>query len=82
MAENGITFDADVTQFYQGVASGGREQVFSYSGHGDYLLNMDLGKLGVHEGLFLKVRAEENWGELIHRESGAIMNPALLPSLP
>ena len=41
LEKRGIIFDADVTQFYQGVASGGREQEFMYGGHGDYVLNLD-----------------------------------------
>lgn len=54
-ARQGLTFDADVTQFYFGVTEGGLDRRFDYGGHGDYVINADLGKLGVHEGLFLKL---------------------------
>src|SRR5688500_4396162 len=62
-AQQGVTFDADVTQFYFGVTEGGLDRRFDYGGHGDYVLHADLGKLGVHQGLFLKLRAEHRFGE-------------------
>lgn len=81
-AEKGITFDADVTQFYYGVTSGGLERVFQYSGHGDYVMNVDAGKLGVQEGLFIKLRAEHRFGEPLATASGAFLPPMLLADLP
>ena len=36
-AQNGITLDADVTQFYFGVVEGGLDRKFDYGGHGDYV---------------------------------------------
>ena len=62
LAEQGITLDASVTQYYQGVTSGGRRQEFEYSGHGEYILNTDFGKLGIQDGLFMKIRAEHRFG--------------------
>ena len=79
---HGIAFDLDVAHFYQGVAAGGLDQRFRYGGHGDYVVNADLGKLGVQEGMFLKVRAEHRFGENINEESGAFLPPALLTDLP
>src|SRR5262245_39047879 len=35
LAESGITFLGDMTQFYQGVSSGGRDERFRYAGRGD-----------------------------------------------
>ena len=32
LAEHGIVYDAELTQFYQGVANGGLEQTFKYGG--------------------------------------------------
>ena len=82
LAERGITFDADVTQFYQGVASGGRRQRFRYGGHGDYVLNFDFGKLGVHKGLYLQIRAEHRFGKPVNLATGAVIPVALSPNLP
>lgn len=82
LAEQGITFDADLIQYYMGVASGGREQEFRYSGHGDYVMNIDSGKLGGPQGLFVKLRAEHRFGETINEATGAIIPATLAPDLP
>ncbi len=81
-AEQGVTFDADITQFYFGVTEGGLDRRFDYGGHGDYVLNADLGKLGVHQGLFLKLRAEHRFGESISDDTGAFLPATLSPDLP
>lgn len=82
LAERGITFDADATQFYYGVASGGLQQEFRYGGHGDYVLNADFGKLGLQEGLFLKLRAEHRFGESLAEATGAFLPPNVSADLP
>ncbi len=82
LAERGITFDLDVANFYQGVASGGVDRRFAYGGHGDYVTNFQLGKLGFNEGLFLKVRAEHRFGENINADTGAFLPAAVLADLP
>lgn len=50
LAEHGIAVDASLTQFYQGVASGGGEQRFRYGDKMDVFVNADTGKLGLWEG--------------------------------
>lgn len=82
LAESGVTFQLDVAQFYQGVAAGGLNQHFKYGGHGDYVTNVDFGKLGVQEGLFLKVRAEHRFGENINGDTGAFLPASVLTALP
>lgn len=82
LAEKGITFDLDLVNFYQGVTSGGVEQDFGFAGHGDYVANFQLGKLGFNEGLFLKVRAEHRFGESINGNTGSFIPAAILTDLP
>jgi len=82
LAEHGIVIDADVTQFYYGVASGGREQEFSYGGHGDYVFNLDMGKIADQEGLFVQVRAEHRFGNDVNSSTGALMPSSILMGLP
>ena len=82
LGDRGIVFDADVTQFYQGVASGGLEQRFKYGGHGDYVLKFDLDKLSGQQGLFLQLRAEHRFGQAINLEDGSFAAPAVLANLP
>jgi len=82
LTQRGIVFDADVTQFYQGVAHGGREEEFLYGGHGDYVLNLDCDKLIGREGLFVQLRAEHRFGEDVNLSTGALMPSSILMSLP
>ena len=51
LAATGVTFWGDITQYYQGVTSGGTAQQFRYGGRGDYLLDVDSGKLGLWSGV-------------------------------
>ena len=82
LADNGITFDADVSSFFFGNTTGGLERRFRYAGHGDYVTNVNFGKLGLQEGLFLKLRAEHRFGEPVNRDTGAILPATVLPDLP
>ena len=82
LANRGITFDLDVANFYTGVMEGGLDRRFRNGGHGDYVMNADLGKLGVCEGLFLKVRAEHRFGENVNRSTGAFLPAYVLADLP
>lgn len=82
LAESGITFQGNVTNFYQGVTSGGRSEDSHYAGHGDYVFNFDMSKLGVHEGLFLKVRAEHRFGDTINADTGALLPASIYANLP
>ena len=82
LADLGIALDADLVHFYQGVASGGREQHFRYGGHGDYLLNVDGSKRCGKEGLFLQIRAEHRFGQDINASTGALMPASILMALP
>lgn len=57
LAESGIAVEGAFTQFYQGPASGGNEQVFRYGDKLDLMVNMDMGKLGFCEGGQLQIHA-------------------------
>lgn len=82
LADNGITLDASVTQYHQGVTSGGRRREFEYAGHGEYILNTDFGKLGVQDGLLMKIRAEHRFGTPINQAAGVLLSPAALSTFP
>lgn len=72
-ANNGMTFNISTTQFYQGVASGGVEQVFDYVGRNDYIMNVDGEKAGLWRGFFVTLHGETRYGDGINRFTGAIM---------
>ncbi|MEW4564020.1 carbohydrate porin [Bremerella sp. JC770] len=57
LADCGITVEGAFTQFYQGPASGGNEQVFRYGDKLDVIVNMDTGKMGLWQGGQLQIHA-------------------------
>ncbi|QDV64995.1 carbohydrate porin [Crateriforma conspicua] len=82
MADCGITFQNNLTQFYFGTVSGGLEREFAYGGHGDYVANFDLGKAGIHDGLLVKLRAEHRFGESAGPFTGSFLPATLATELP
>ena len=82
LADCGISLQADVTQFNFGVVEGGLEEDFRYSGHGDYVMNVDASKMGGPQGLFVKIRAEHRFGESLANATGAILPSTVLSELP
>lgn len=83
LAEHGILADVQLTQFYQGVASGGREQTFEYGGKVDYIFTVDGSKFG-HEGFTTILHAETQYGQSINPVAGAFAfpNTSMLYPLP
>ena len=70
--DRGVTLDTNLTQFYQGVASGGKEQVFEYGGKLDYYLNIDGNKSGLRDGFLVSIHAETRYGEDINPDTGML----------
>lgn len=63
MEAQGIIYAPGVTQFYQGVTSGGVEQEFEYGGKVDQFLILDSGKLGLWDGMTMTLHAETRFGQ-------------------
>ena len=84
LAERGIEFDIRLSQFYQGVTSGGVNTKFAYGGKLDYILDIDGQKLGLWPGLFVTLHGETQFGESILADAGAfaLPNTAMLYPLP
>lgn len=82
LAANGITFQNNLTSFYFGNTAGGLEQDFRFGGHGDYLTNIDINKLGGPQGQFLKIRAEHRYGQSIADATGSLLPATLAADLP
>jgi porin len=49
LAENGIRIESSLTQFYQGVTSGGAEQRFRYGAKFDLFAELNTAKMGLWE---------------------------------
>src|SRR3569623_1566351 len=56
VAPQEVTVYGDITQFYQGVTTGGLAQQFKYGGRGDYLIDLDADKLGLWQGAQIDLR--------------------------
>ena len=69
-ASQGITLDINLTQFYQGVATGGVDRTFKYGGKLDYLLNIDGDKAGLWDGFLVSIHAETRYGEDVNTSDG------------
>lgn len=63
LAEHGIGWAGSVTQFYQGVAHGGIQEVFRYGGKADQFINIDGEKAGLWKGFFVSMHAETRFGD-------------------
>ena len=63
LERKGVTLDAELTQFYQGLVSGTRPGNFDYSGRLDALLTLDTGKLGLWKGGGLHSHLEYRFGD-------------------
>lgn len=72
LADRGLSFDLFSTQFYQGIADGGDVRQFRYGGKLDYLFNVDGGKLGLWQGLFVNLHAETRYGQSTNEIDGLI----------
>lgn len=72
LAERGFSLDLLATQFYQGVASGGRQQAWEYGGKVDYLANLDGGKFGLWQGFFVNMHAETRFGNSVNNIDGLL----------
>lgn len=71
LADEGATFNIYGTQFYQGVADGGRSQEGEYGGKFDYLAHISAARLG-NPGLFLDLHGESRLGTSVNQIDGLI----------
>jgi hypothetical protein len=72
LAEHGILYDAQLTQFYQGVTDGGREQTFEYGGKLDQFFIFQGEKLGLWKGLEVVMHAETRFGQDVIAEAAGL----------
>jgi porin len=82
LQDRGINFQGNVTQFYFGNTAGGLQRDFRYGGHGDYLLNLDINKLGGPQGQFLQIRGEHRFGQSLAGSTGAFLPANFAADLP
>jgi porin len=73
LANKGVQFDVDWTQYVQGIADGGLDRTTRYGGHVDYLVNLDLMRMGLIPGGLVRFRAESRHGESVNGISGQVL---------
>ena len=82
LLENGVQLTNNVTSFYFGNTRGGTDREFRFGGHGDYLANFDINKMGGPQGQFLQIRAEHKYGESLAGTTGTFLPPTIASDLP
>jgi porin len=80
LAAHGVTVNLDTYQFYQGVATGGINDNFRYSGRNDYFVNVDGEKAGLWKGFFITLHGETRYGNTVNDDTGSII-PVNMPEL-
>lgn len=73
LAAKGVTLDMSLTQGYQGIVGGGKEELWNYGGRGDLTINVDTQKLGLWPGGFFTAEVEGNYGKAVNGDTGALM---------
>ncbi len=84
LEDHGLSLGLRLSQYYQGVTSGGARTGDEYGGTVDYRFNVDGGKLFNAQGLSLDVHARSRFGEDVHEKAGdmTLTNTGLLMPLP
>lgn len=70
-ANNGITFDIDYYQYFQGVVDGGMETGNEYSGVVNLNMAIDFDKMGLIPGGLLQLQTVSRYGKSVNGISGA-----------
>jgi porin len=82
LANKGVQVDVDWTQYVQGVVDGGLDRSTRYGGHLDYLINLDLMRMGLIPGGLIRFRAESRYGDSVNGISGQILPVNTTASFP
>jgi porin len=73
LANKGIQFDVDWTQFLQSDVDGGRNTGTDYGANLNYLFYFDLMRMGLLPGALVTVRAETRYGTSVNGITGSIL---------
>lgn len=82
LAGKGVQFELDFVQTVQGITNGGLGNDTDYSGSIDYVLKLDVQKLGLWPGAFIMVRAETLYGNTVAFKAGSLMATSIDSILP
>lgn len=84
LANHGILFDAQVTQFLQQNARGGKNTkgAMEYGGSVDYWLKLDTARMGLWPGGLITLHGETQFGRSTNGNTGSLMSPNFKSLLP
>jgi porin len=85
LSDHGIDIDLRLSQYYQGVTSGGVDTNSEHGGTIDYRLNVDTNKLfGTWKGFSVNMHARTRFGEDVNADAGsfALQNAGMLMPSP
>jgi porin len=84
LADHGIDIGLRLSQYYQGVASGGVDTNSEYGGTMDYRVNIDANKLFGAKGLSFNMHARTRFGQDVNADAGsfALQNTGMLMPAP
>ena len=72
LANKGVQIEVDTVDIFQDVADPGIDRTGRYGGSADYTLKVDIHKLGLWPGGFLKLHGESSFGNSVNGNVGAI----------
>jgi porin len=73
LAGKGVQVEVDWTQYVQSIVDGGIDEATRYGGHLDYLVHLDLMRMGLIPGGLITIRAESRYGRSVNGVSGMIL---------
>ncbi len=73
LAAKGVQLSMDMVQTVQSIVSGGRKTATRYGGSLDYLVYLDLYRMGLVPGAVVKIRAETRYGESVNNMAGPLV---------
>lgn len=73
LAEHGVQLGLEWTQGVQAVVDGGRDRETEYIGTLDYLVSLDLHRMGLLPGALVKIRAESRYGNSVNGIAGPLL---------
>ena len=68
-----VQLEVDFVQTFQGMVDGGIDEGSEYTGSLDYVLKLDIQKLGLWPGAFVLVRGETLFGDAVNGQIGSLM---------
>ncbi len=84
LVDKGFMFSVDTIHTYQNIVDGGTDTGGEYGGSNDYEIKLDLGKMGLMPGAFVRIFGETKFGDFVNGNTGtgtAVNTDGLFPEI-